>query len=321
MSNSTHRVEVVPVTLTKHPNADALSIVKVWGYQAIVRTSDWSDGDLGAYCPPDSVVPPGLVPGIEGRVKAKRLRGVWSEGLLVKAPIGAKVGDDVAGALGITHYDPPMAASGADAAPAPKGPMVPTYDLEAAAKWADAVFRDYEPVVITEKIHGANARFTFRDRELHIGSRTQWKRYEPIAGNPWGYAVARTPDIERWCRDNPGAVLYGEVYGQVQDLRYGVTSGSRFVAFDVLGSDGRWLDHQEMRTSLTGYEIDTAPLLYVGPWHGMDAAREHAEGLSVLARGEHVREGCVVRPLHERWDERCGRVVLKIIGRGYMERA
>ena len=39
---SEHRVEVVPVVLEQHPNADKLSIVKVRGWQCVVATSDWA---------------------------------------------------------------------------------------------------------------------------------------------------------------------------------------------------------------------------------------------------------------------------------------
>jgi len=48
MTLSTHRVEVVPVSLEKHPNADALSVVRVFGYSVCVRTEDWQEGQLGA---------------------------------------------------------------------------------------------------------------------------------------------------------------------------------------------------------------------------------------------------------------------------------
>src|SRR5437773_1584681 len=59
MADSTHRAEVVPVVLEKHPNADALSIVKIYdgGYQCIVRTEDWVGKDKGVYIQPDSLVP------------------------------------------------------------------------------------------------------------------------------------------------------------------------------------------------------------------------------------------------------------------------
>src|SRR4051812_4222851 len=124
---STHKVEVVPVRLEKHPNADRLSVVRVFGYQVCTPTAEWLDrpaidaegARLGAYVPPDSLVPvsrpefafladkarqDGMA-----RIKAQKLRGVVSFGLLVAAPAGARVGDDVAGLLGVEHYEPPLA--------------------------------------------------------------------------------------------------------------------------------------------------------------------------------------------------------------------
>jgi len=52
---STHVVEVVKIKKENHPNADSLSIVKVRGWQCVVRTDDWEDGQLAAYIPPDSL--------------------------------------------------------------------------------------------------------------------------------------------------------------------------------------------------------------------------------------------------------------------------
>ncbi|MGH9759840.1 MAG: hypothetical protein ACREAC_03250 [Blastocatellia bacterium] len=86
MEKSTHKVEVVPVVLERHPNADTLSVVKVFGgYTVCVRTVDFKDGDLGAYIPPDSVVDSSrpefaFLAGHE-RIKVKRLRGIVSMGL------------------------------------------------------------------------------------------------------------------------------------------------------------------------------------------------------------------------------------------------
>lgn len=49
------RVFVVQVkNIHKHPNADTLSIVDVFGgYPCIIRTGDFVDGDLAAYVPVD----------------------------------------------------------------------------------------------------------------------------------------------------------------------------------------------------------------------------------------------------------------------------
>lgn len=321
MSNSTHRVEVVPVTLTPHPNADALSIVRVHdGYQVVVRTSDWLGATRGAYAPPDSVIPPGLVPGIEGRVKAIRLRGEISEGLLLPPPHGSEIGDDVAGLLGITHYNPPPPpTSGGDEAPSPTG-YVPVYDLEAARRYGAALVVG-ERVIATEKIHGANGRWTFRNGEMHAGSRTGWKAPTDSTGREvlWWAALRAHPEIREWCEAHPGAVIYGEVYGQVQDLRYGIAD-ARIVVFDIY-TDSRFLDHDAARAAAP--KLPWVPVLYDGPHESIDAIAQHAEGLSVLAAkhgASHVREGCVIRPAVERRHDEAVRVVLKLIGRGYLSR-
>jgi hypothetical protein len=148
MSTTTHRVDVVRIKEVRpHPNADRLEIIPIEGYQAIVAKSQFRVGDLGYYIPPDSVVPDrpefdflwkgaveGPVPVKRRRIAAKRLRGEWSEGLLMPTSClsindadervvvkqvsksdncieyESKIvneGDDVADFLGIAHYEPP----------------------------------------------------------------------------------------------------------------------------------------------------------------------------------------------------------------------
>ena len=91
MTNSTHKVEVFKVgELTKHPNADSLSILMVFdNYQTVVRTSDFIPGDLACYIPPDNIVPD--TPQFEflkghRHIKAAKLRGIMSQGLVLAAP-------------------------------------------------------------------------------------------------------------------------------------------------------------------------------------------------------------------------------------------
>ena len=80
---STHLVEVVPIRLEPHPNADSLSVVRVFdGYTCCVRTADWVGKTKGAYIPPDSVVDSSraefaFLAGHE-RIKVKKLRGIVS---------------------------------------------------------------------------------------------------------------------------------------------------------------------------------------------------------------------------------------------------
>ncbi len=54
---STHRAEVIPISLEKHPDADSLSVVKVWNFTCVVRTEDWTGIDKAVYVTPDSALP------------------------------------------------------------------------------------------------------------------------------------------------------------------------------------------------------------------------------------------------------------------------
>lgn len=326
--NSTHKVEVVPVVLEPHPNADSLSIVRVFsGYTVVVKSADWEGKTTGAYVPPDSVLPETeefAFLGEQRRIKVKKLRGVVSMGLLVPAPPGAQVGDDVTSVLGVTHYDPPAEAStGGEAALPPIG-YHPNYDVDSLRRYA-SVFVPGELVFVSEKVHGSSARFCCIDGRMHVGSRTEWKkpgsriddRQEPES--LWWRALAKYPQITLFLQSNSDVTVYGEIYGRVQDLHYGVESGHdvRLAIFDLLlGS--QWVSARDAR----GFAPDLpwVPTVADGVPFDFDTVLALAEGPSLVPGAPHVREGVVVKPLIERTCLELGRVNLKVIGNGYMGR-
>ena len=376
---STHKVEVVRVNLEDIPGSDFVGLARVHGYTCVTNKEQWRGTDLlAAYLPPDSLVDvarpefsflarDAKADG-KARIKAKRLRGVLSFGLLVPAPEGSAVGDDVSELLGVEHYDPAVRTQnanrgglfmGGEAATAPDVYCV-KYDLEAGRRYAKQLFEPGEPVVISEKIHGANARYVFHDGRMHCGSRTEWKKEYPDYGhvtveslaatgkvdearakeiverlrdspktkNLWWQALDRTPALREFCERNPGTVVYGEVYGAVQDLNYGRQKGEvSFAAFDLM-RDGRFLDYPESQ-ELAHESLPWVPVLSAGyPGHefyaepfDFDRVCELAEGKTLVPGADHVREGVVVRPVRERRDDRLGRVVLKWVSAGYLERA
>lgn len=399
MEKSTHKVEVVRIgALEKHPNADSLSIVKLFGggYQCVVKTSEWAEGDLAAYVPPDSLVPLdrpefawladlGRTPftreekGLQRSyhlIRVIKLRKVMSMGMLVKLPEGKAaekaigrshlgLADDLATFFEVLHYEPPVkdrntskaTTYGSAAEPAPSV-NPPGYDIDSLRRYSE-VFQAGEPVYITEKIHGANARYTAEDRGLfsysfgryhssirfgsrvlswgrtglklrklddfarymRVGSRNQWKRPDP--NDIWWRAL--TPEMAKFCKNHPGKVLYGEVYGDVQDLDYGVPVGEvRFVAFDVLDENREWLPVGAFAGLMQRYSIPIVPAIAINMPFDLDTVLSYAEGVSPLAGWNgvmnQVREGVVVKPMQERKHPMVGRVVLKAVGTGYYER-
>ncbi|KKN70876.1 hypothetical protein LCGC14_0426590 [marine sediment metagenome] len=154
-----HTCDIVEIKLEPHPNADSLSLVMVGDFQCAVRTEDWKDGDLAVYIPPDSVVPQTKdfeFLGKHLRIKARKLRGEWSVGLLIPSPQGAKIGDDYMDKLGIIHYEPQISGNftmGGDNVRPPKQGDFPKYDVLNFRKYSE-LFNDGEEVIVTEKIHG-----------------------------------------------------------------------------------------------------------------------------------------------------------------------
>jgi RNA ligase (TIGR02306 family) len=313
--------------IRKHPNADTLSITSAFAYPVIFQTTCYQVGDLAAYVPVDAVVPPdearwGFLRGSKGdfdekhrRIRAKKIRGIFSMGILTPADPSWVEGQDVTEALALTKYEPPVPISMGGQNERDPG-FIPTYtDVEGLRRWPE-ILREGEPVVLTEKIHGTNARFCWHEGRLWCGSHHNIKA--PDSGTVW-WQVAKQYNLETKLQQFPGVVFYGEVYGAVQDLRYGAKPGELFLAlFDAFVINGGYfVAPAVLDTMARMLELPTAPVLYVGPWHPEQLA-QLANGASNLA--EHIREGFVVRPVKERWNEAAGRVILKLIGEDYLLR-
>jgi RNA ligase (TIGR02306 family) len=350
---STHPVEVIPVILEPHPEADTLSIVRIYNWQVITKTADWNNIPLvGAYIPPDSLVdvtrpefswlkrtPEDEKP---HRVRVIRLRGVLSQGLLLPAPEGAQIGDDVADQLGVRHYNPPTqeqldARSGgaeSTSAEAYTGPIMwmPPYEIKSMYRYASA-FRQDELVLVTEKLHGENAKFMFDGTRMWAGTHNEWKK--PGMGTPW-IVLKENPWIEAFCSANPMQVLIGEIFGWVQALRYGALPGDFwFRAFDIFDgsspSTSNYWDVDRLHSAVDSKNL--VPDFGTMPFD-FKALQFFAEGPTTIPvvgntnkpdkKGKqpipNIREGLVIRPMRERTDHKLGRVILKLVSNNYLEK-
>lgn len=327
----THRVEVVPIVLEPHPDPETtmLSLARVYDFTVVVRTQDWEGVPFGAYIQPDSVVPD--TPEFEflgknKRITVRRFRGVYSQGLLMPAPEGSKVGDDVSDLMGITRYEPrENVTMYGHSVRGPEG-VFPKYDVENWAKF-NVLFDDGEEVIVTEKIHGANARFKMTpEDEMFCGSRTQWKKEHK--DDLWWKCLDKNPWIRAFCEKNRTYTLYGEVFGNVQNLKYGAEQNDVFFrAFDVWdNANNRFLTWPELgelqvpgEHSYLTVSPYWVPTLYVGPYD-KEKIRELADGNTLIPGAEHIREGIVVHPRRERYEDFLGdRLKLKLVSNKYYE--
>lgn len=304
-----------------HPNADRLELAVVGGWQTVVPKGMYGPGSVVTYVPPDCIVPDVLAEkwGVakylsNGRVRATKLRGEPSYGFVV-APEG-ELGRNVAEALGITKWQPPMKFSVGDWEA--ENPLFAHYtDVENMRHYPD-MFTVGEPVQVTEKIHGTNSRIAIINGEKLAGSRTMQRKNaeNSVYWFPWTIPAVAAAMDRLWARASTMVAMYGEVYGKVQSLRYGLPNGIAYAAFDVM-IDGRYIDAEDLRLVL-GDDVPTVPVLAETMPYSLSAVADLSKGRSTMPSADHIREGVVVRPMRERWNEKTGRVILKYVSDDYL---
>lgn len=314
----------------KNPNADNLAVTHIFDYPVQFRIGEFNTGDLAIFCPEESVMPdraeyqwiwnnkPNPLES-QRKIKAKRLRGIYSEGILIKVPENLKhlpVGTDVSKELGIEKFEKPeeVILSGDNEN---RPGWFPVYtDIENIRKYRH-VLNDGENVVLTTKIHGCNSAFSFNEDRLWVSSHRNIKKLD--CDNIWT-KIASQYDMQNRLKQIPGHVLYGEVYGSVQKgFHYDAKGTNKFRAFDIWDCEKRkYLDYQDFVKACQDIEIDMAPILYMGGWKGIEGHFNVLEGLEPLSNSKHVREGYVITPIQEKWHKDVGRVKLKFINPDYL---
>ncbi len=347
---SSFTVQAQTITVKPHPDADAIELAHIDGmdYVSIVRKDEnLQTGDVVLYIPEQALIPEsilrelnlwdaergvGKLAGSKGnRVKAVRLRGVLSQGLIYKPKnMSLVLEKDYAEELQITKYMPaiPMNMSG----------KVNTYEnirsytnIENHKKFPD-IFSTKEMVVATEKIHGTNVVYQFDDNGLHVSSKGLSSSGFELDFNEdnvyWRVALRHGIAAKlQVLRDKhyPGMtiMLYGEIFG-VQDLKYGLPKGQLdFRAFDIMITDGHdytYLNYQDFITATSLISLPTVPVLYYGPFDEKHLTKLSQGMETISGKKLHIREGIVVRPVEERRTMTLGRVILKMINPEYLLR-
>jgi RNA ligase (TIGR02306 family) len=352
-----------------HPDADTLDVVTVLGdYPVIVKRGEYKVGNLAGYIPIDSIVPDtdqfyflcpksyikhedgtqtqagpkypqGSVPEKYRIIKAKRIRGTYSQGMLIQLPEPPpnqwpdschqvwRAGESIVELVGLTKWEEPEEenlpnmpkARGINAEKAPEGWKIPHYDIDGVRKYI-ACLQEGEEIVLTEKIHGSNAGFCHDGTRLWVKSRNFYKKEDE--DDMW-WDVALRNDLATKLAQFPTLVFFGEVYGQVKGFRYDSKIEEGRLLYEVRFFDifdtktGRYLDYDHFVDIIVAANLKRAPELYRGPWMGKEQMYPYAEGTSTL-NPKHVREGWVLRTVKERYEPKIdSRMQVKLVGEGY----
>lgn len=360
---STHEVRIVKVgPVTPIEGADSIVLTMIWDYPCVVKRGQFQEGDLAAFIEPDTKVPlnriefsfldTGKGRDFE-RITTRRFRGQQSYGLLLPAPEGMVEGDNAWDHFGVERYEPPPprgslgGPTDAMSGLCETGPEVnaPVYDLENIRKNNSVLVEGEDDVIYSVKIHGQNARYVFDGNDMFCGSRTTWKKRpgkfiktvtvkDEVTGEEvpkdilapnsnWWQTLEDNPWIETWCRNNPGKVLYGEVYGtrcQGAQFAYGKPEGVfGFAVFDIL-VDGKWVDNERLidDAELMAGIGETVPVVYRGKHNKELLWKLSEESDEKIFPGQKIREGLVVKTPKERIHPKVGRIALKNVSDKYL---
>lgn len=193
------------------PGADNIEQVIVGDWSCVAQKNTYKVGDLVAIATTDAVIPQELSDEMEvtnylrkgGRVRTVKLRGVYSECLIIPLSYPKKAtgyantkweeGDDLMDVLKIFKYEPPVKtvqlASGRKIR-YQDNPNFHVYYKFPNLKNVPGMFTEEDIVEITRKIHGTNARYGIvKKTKLSIWDRIKiffgdkWSQYEFVVGS------------------------------------------------------------------------------------------------------------------------------------------
>jgi RNA ligase (TIGR02306 family) len=161
--------------ITAIENADKIELAKVGGWQCIIQKDAYKVEDLVVIATVDAIIPEILSDAMNvtsylrkgGRVRTVKLRGVYSECLIIPftytpRPATYKEGQDMMKELNVFKYEPPVKTiqlSSGKKMRYQENPNFLVYYKFPNQKNVPNMFNEEDEVQITRKIHGTNARF------------------------------------------------------------------------------------------------------------------------------------------------------------------
>jgi RNA ligase (TIGR02306 family) len=343
----------VVCSVSDHENADTLSICNIEGvsYNFISKKGDISPGIHVIWFPEDSIIPDGILDLVDlngklsgkdkNRVKAVKLRGVISQGLLIRASlveefIGKSLpfSQDLCEILGVKKYEPVVKfTTTGNLHPLPSG--VPKYKVFNAENCQDVVSFLLDSgidVFITEKLEGTNISVTY-DPTLdtvcvnthscsieELPHETKENTYCKFAKHyDWVTKVKEVYEIlSGGCNK---VTIFGEMIGpNIQKNVYGLPN-IVLSAYDILlthqDSQNQFVDAKDKFDIFNDVGIAHVPLLFHGKLQEyidnqkVSSLVEASFRKSTISEDIPCMEGIIITPECEISNESIGRVILK----------
>lgn len=156
-------------------------------------------------------------------------------------------------------------------------------------------------VVVTEKIHGTNARIIIYDDKVDVGSRTKILVQGGGIKDQYDKTMSIGESVRKQILDRYGVIpsgrviIFGEYAGESiqKGIKY-TESGRDFWAFGVLIGESCWLDIPAAEKFCEDYGVKFVPILYRGS-PSMNVFNElYNNNSRILSIEDNVAEGIVI---------------------------
>jgi RNA ligase (TIGR02306 family) len=231
--------------IRKHPNADALEIGNVLGWQVVCKSGVYRDGDKVIYVNIDSVLEERpeyeFLRSKNFRIKPVRLRGEISQGLCFPCFYDYDIGTDVSQLVGAKHYEKPVSPqlSGQVAGVFPHF-LVKT-DEDNLRNYSEVLEEvKFEILYTTIKIDGTSATYFVKDGEFGMCSRNLQLKVEDENSIYAKMAVKYNirEKMLNYAKEYGDFCIQGEIYGPgVQNNSMGAKENcfSMFSGYKISG--------------------------------------------------------------------------------------
>jgi RNA ligase (TIGR02306 family) len=308
------------------PQADAIEVAVVGGWQVVVKRGEFKPGDLAVYLEIDSWVPNHLAPFLSKgreprefnlvkgeRLRTVKLRGQVSQGLLLAIETAfpgkdqnffwSQVDQDVTELLGIQKWEAPIPAQLSGVMRGNFPSFIPKTDQERIQNLAaqlEVWKTKYMRWEITEKLDGSS--MTVYVMGDHMGVCSRNIELELCDTNTY-CTVAKQLDIfNKICNSGlDNIAIQGELVGpNIQGNKYSLTE-HKFFVFDIYCIETQqYYTPQERWALVEQLGLDHAPLLAshieLASEATMQSLLEFSDGPSIIATNYNtLREGVVFK--------------------------
>jgi RNA ligase (TIGR02306 family) len=323
--------EVIP-----HPNADALELAKIKGWQVCIKKGEFKKGDLCIYICVDSVLEDKSVYEFlrnkNFRIRTVKLRGQISQGIAFPMSMFKSlghdtvvftepnvVGSDVSHYVYAKHYEKPLSAQLSGQVYG----LMPSYlrkTDEDNIKNNPEILQELagKSYYITMKVDGSSGTYFYKDDVGFGVCSRNYQLKEDDKNSFW--VVARKYDLENKLKnDGRNLAIQGEVYGPgIQGNLLGVKD-IQFRAFNLFDIDNyKYLDWKELQEFCFNNHIPIVDTINTGQSFNKTLSELQEFANNLKYNNGNLAEGIVIRPTEDTYSETLkGRLSGKIISESF----